>query len=317
MLTAWLIYGREEAEYNKHYIALYFEEGRKRNIRFRLVIAEKLYFGTRDGELYIRYHEALDYGGMGAEGGEQDLLIQGCKGERPDFAICRIIYPLISMQLEGMGIPVFNCAKTAGICNDKARTYQYLAGMGIQMIDTRFCRRDYAAEQIRGLEAVIREGGKEGGLCRYVVKTVDGHGGGQVYLLENGNGEEIIRKAGGSDLVIQPLVGSRRQDLRVYVVGSQIVGAVLRTAKSDFRSNYSLGGDVRLYQLSAAEIAVVEKIVSCFTFGMAGIDFIIGDNGELIFNEIEDVVGARMLYQCMDINLVGIYLDSVLESLNK
>ncbi|MDF2611730.1 MAG: hypothetical protein K0R92_3204, partial [Lachnospiraceae bacterium] len=42
---------------------------------------------------------------------------------------------------------------------------------------------------------------------------------------------------------------------------------------------------------------------------------IIGDQGELIFNEIEDVVGARMLYQCTDINLVRLYLNYIKENL--
>ena len=53
--------------------------------------------------------------------------------------------------------------------------------------------------------------------------------------------------------------------------------------------------------------------MALFDIGLAGIDFLIGDNGELIFNEVEDVVGARMLYQCVpDINLVGKYLDYIL-----
>jgi gamma-F420-2:alpha-L-glutamate ligase len=55
----------------------------------------------------------------------------------------------------------------------------------------------------------------------------------------------------------------------------------------------------------------VNQILNLFDFGLVGIDFLIGDKGELIFNEIEDVVGARMLYQCTDINLVGLYLDYI------
>lgn len=44
-----------------------------------------------------------------------------------------------------------------------------------------------------------------------------------------------------------------------------------------------------------------------------GIDFLIDENGEFLFNEIEDVVGARMLYQLTDINLVGKYLEFIIE----
>ena len=62
----------------------------------------------------------------------------------------------------------------------------------------------------------------------------------------------------------------------------------------------------------------MSKIVELFDFGMVGIDFIIGDSGELIFNEIEDVVGARMLYQCMPgVNLVGKYLRFIKETLDR
>jgi len=35
----------------------------------------------------------------------------------------------------------------------------------------------------------------------------------------------------------------------------------------------------------------------------------------LIFNEIEDVVGSRMLYQCTDYNLVEHYLNYILKQI--
>jgi glutathione synthase/RimK-type ligase-like ATP-grasp enzyme len=117
---------------------------------------------------------------------------------------------------------------------------------------------------------------------------------------------------GGSDFVLQPLTGNKHQDLRVYVLGTEIIAAVLRTAKEGFKSNFSLGGEVRLYELSEEEIGVVNRIIREFDFGLVGIDFIVGDQGELIFNEIEDVVGSRMLYQCSEINIVRSYLEFIL-----
>lgn len=47
-----------------------------------------------------------------------------------------------------------------------------------------------------------------------------------------------------------------------------------------------------------------------FTFGLVGIDLIY-DNGHPVLNEIEDVVGARMLYAHTEINLVGRYIDYI------
>ena len=42
-------------------------------------------------------------------------------------------------------------------------------------------------------------------------------------------------------------------------------------------------------------IDYVNQVVQVFDFGMVGIDFILDENNHWLLNEIEDVVGARML----------------------
>lgn len=304
-MIAWLIYYREAAEYNQQYIRFYIEEGARLGIEIRLMLVEDLEFGVRNNTWFIRY--------------------QGREPVRPVFALCRAIYPLLSKQLELMGIRVFNNSFVSEICNDKARTYQYLAKTGIRMVDSSFYRNNLVKDAI----SYVKE--------PTVIKAVDGHGGSQVFLLDpskksaedvSGNAEnnknnglrdqnEVIAGLKGSDTVVQPLIGHKHQDLRVYVIGKEIIAAVLRTAREGFRSNFSLGGSVHLYQLSQEEKALVELIISQFDFGLVGIDFIIGDDGELIFNEIEDVVGSRMLYQCSDINIVERYLHYIKDRISQ
>ena len=47
---------------------------------------------------------------------------------------------------------------------------------------------------------------------------------------------------------------------------------------------------------------------------MAGIDFIIDKNGEFVFNEIEDVVGSRMLYKTHpDMDILDIFFRKLSE----
>ena len=289
-MVGWIIYQRENAIYNKQYIRFYLEEGAKLGIIFKVLLIEDMEFGVRDGQWFLTY--------------------EGKGLERPDFAICRAIYPLLSKQLEYMGITTFNNSFVAEICNDKAKTYQYLASTGIKMVDSSFYRNFQIREVTRQLQT------------QAVIKAVDGHGGSQVFLLQgtqdamNALDNELIPKLAGSDIVVQPLTGTRNQDLRVYVIGTEIIAAVLRTAKEGFKSNFSLGGEVKLYSLSEHEIDIVNQIIRQFDFGLVGIDFIIGDDGELIFNEIEDVVGSRMLYQCSDINIVEKYLTYIGGKLN-
>ncbi|NLP34838.1 MAG: ATP-grasp domain-containing protein [Clostridiales bacterium] len=305
-MKAWLIYYKESAIYNEAYINFYVEEGNKLGIEVKLILVEDLEFGVKENKLFIRY--------------------QGEIITKPDFAICRAIYPLLSKHLEYMGIPTFNNSFVAEICNDKAKTYQYLAKTGIRMVDTSF------HQNAQGRDVLIKA------VKPTVIKSVDGHGGKQVFLYEpkleelnpNMAGtanstkhqnsdlelDKIIQGLGTSDLVVQPLTGSRHQDLRVYVIGKEVQAAVLRTAKNGFKSNFSLGGEVELYTLSEVEKGIINTIVDQFEFGLVGIDFIIGDNGELIFNEIEDVVGSRMLYQCSDINIVKKYLEYIAKRLS-
>lgn len=353
-MTAWIIYFQEAAVYNSRYIQFHIEEGRKLGIDVKLILVEDLEFGVRKDQWFIR--------------------VKNREVEAPDFAICRAIYPLLSRQLECMGIRVFNNSFVSEICNDKARTYQYLAKTGIRMVDSSF----YRNLQITNILKEVKG--------QAVIKAVDGHGGSQVFLIDHvqeaannlaeaktssdgavdisdeatdfkedatdftdkstdftedaidfteeatdftdekvetsdkaiwPSDEHIIKGLGTSDVVLQPLTGSRHQDLRVYVIGKDIIAGVLRTAKEGFKSNFSLGGSVSLYELSVEERAIIHKIMEQFEFDLVGIDFIIGDAGELIFNEIEDVVGSRMLYQCSDINIVQLYLKHILKEMKE
>ena len=294
-MLGWILYFKEAAIKNKNYIELYIKEGYKLGIEVKLILVEELDFGVSKGELFLSY--------------------KGKCTKLPDFAICRAIYPLLSKHLEKIGVRVFNNSDIASICNDKARTYQYLADLGIPMVDSEFCLNSLVEDRINNLRWPL------------VVKTVEGHGGNQVYLLkdeidEQGNNDlamkeamikEMLQGIGKSDVVIQPLVGSRYQDLRVYVIGDELIASVLRKAKSGFKSNYSLGGEVCLYELSNMQRDLVKHIISQFNIDFVGIDFIVTDQGDLLFNEIEDVVGSRMLYHCSDINIVELYMRYIKE----
>lgn len=296
-MTGWLIYGQQDAVKNKGYIEFYQKEGRELGIQIELLYRERLEIGIQNSRWVIRY--------------------DGRECRLPDFAIVRTIYPILNRQLECLGIPVFNSAEVARICNNKALTYQEAAALGIPVVETVFAENAMVREKYREITRPA------------VIKTVDGHGGSQVYLalpekhpdskdafealreMETSL-EDILKGIGASDCVIQPLVPGSNRDLRVYVIGKEIVAAILRTSRKGFRANFSLGGEVRTYELTEKERSMVERIINHFSFGMVGIDFLINEKEELIFNEIEDVVGARMLYQCTDINLVRRYLEYIL-----
>lgn len=286
-MRIWLIYREEDIRKNSWYIGKYLSLSSKYNLRISLVLTKELTL-------------------LSSEQGNT-VLLHGERTDLPSLAIVRTIDPRLSRHLELAGITVVNSSHVSEVCNDKARTYQEIASLKIPMVPSFFCRHECLPEFIDNITS------------NTVVKTVDGHGGQEVFLLSPKDCDlrlelKQIKAKTTSDFVIQPLLGSKHQDLRVYVLGKQILAAVLRTSRDGFKANYSLGGSVTEYFLSEEEIKKVKQIIDHFNFDLVGIDFILDDDNTLIFNEIEDVVGARMLYECTKIDIVDCYLRHLSEN---
>jgi glutathione synthase/RimK-type ligase-like ATP-grasp enzyme len=213
----------------------------------------------------------------------------------------RTIQPLLSKKLEECGISVFNNSFVSEICNHKGKTIEYVKkNSDIPTIPTTVHTNSELSPSF---------------LSRYpchVIKAVDGHGGRQVF--RTSDDWELIRSGiGSSDYVIQPFINGPGKDLRLYVIGKKIVGAVERQAPDGFRANYSLGGHIRSYRWGVEEEKLAEKICRLFSFGLVGIDLLMTEEGKWILNEIEDVVGARMLYQCQpDCHLLEKYFEFII-----
>lgn len=299
-----MIYDREGMERNASYIQMYQERCISYDIEVEPVLTENLPRRLQDGEM-------------------------------PVCALVRTICPEINRRLEQERIPVFNSYQVSYVCNHKGRTLEYFKDRVLSVPSLTFSRKnllDILSKKTGELICLFEnqfiysssfEQEERELICKasdFVVKAVDGHGGTQVFSI----GEEkrkILDGIGGHDFVLQPMIGSGAspedrlsRDVRVYVVGKKIFAAVMRSSSGDFRANFSLGGEVCRYELSIHEIRIVKAVLDGMEFGMAGIDFIVDDRGGLILNEIEDVAGARMLYQCApELDIVQEYLRYILE----
>jgi gamma-F420-2:alpha-L-glutamate ligase len=281
MLSGWLLYHETDAERNRTYIDWFREEAAALGINLDFVLKQELTAGVRSRRLHID------------RSGEAARL--------PDFCVMRDRDELFTLQLEALGVRVFNDSAVSRIAGDKARTCQHLARYGIPMPDTRFLNSaDYREAAYRGL------------VYPQVLKAAAGRGGSEVYRIDSP--EELTERLGtyppGSRFILQQMVTPGR-DVRAFIVGKRVVGAVLRESDRDFRANHSLGGRSSLYQLSAREAELVGRIVELFDFGMAGVDLIYGRDGEPLLNEIEDVAGSRTLSLHSHLNLVRLYLEHI------
>lgn len=261
-MIVWLVYEKAGAERNREYINMHIERGKKRNIEFVPVLCD-------------------------------DGLPQG----NPDLAVVRAMRPDVSRELEARGIRCVNSARVSEICNNKARTYEFLHGNNIPVIPWVSARQSDFPPEIKEYPAVI--------------KPCCGHGGANVTLIRNDEEYSQARKKIAPDeYVIQPLATETGRDMRVYILGGEPVAAVLRCADGDFRSNFSLGGRVEAKTLSDAELALVKRVCALLPFDYCGID-IMYHNGAPVINEIEDVVGSRMLYATHDMDIVAMFVDYI------
>ena len=214
---------------------------------------------------------------------EEDGLPQG---ELPDFVVMRTIRPDLSAALEAQGVRVYNNAATARVANDKLETFRLARELKLPVLNTvgfTWPQRPSIAYP-----------------C--VVKTPDGHGGSEVFRVrEDREMEEVVRQTGKRTFVAQPFCDEPGIDMRVYMLGGKPVAAIRRTAKSGFRSNFKLGGDVSVAEPSSEQLAPAQRLFDRLGFDFAGVDFI-RHGGHWILNEIEDVVGTRMLYATTDLD---------------
>lgn len=285
-MTGWIIYSTEDVEKNKYYIQMYQEKFKKYGTSLKLVIADSEEADKIGCDRFENY-------------------------EYPDFAINRSRNADIAERLESVGVKVFNNSRVTRIANDKGKTYEYLKDT-VPFMPVRYAGKTVVSR--------IADNGFE---YPYVIKSCDGHGGSEVFMIENRQQEkdavELINSKENcldnqSRYVVQQCCSDLGKDVRVYIIGNKIIKAVLRTSTESFKSNYSLGGSVEEYKLNDKEKAMVHAIVQKLPLDYAGIDFTF-HKGEAVFNEIEDAVGARMLYQVSDIDIVQEYVDYLIKAL--
>lgn len=301
-MKAYLVYHREEAVKNQGFLNLFREAGGECGMDFS----------------YVPY----------------DAYKQR---ELPDFVLNRTRDREVSRWYEERRVPVFHSSFLTEIGNHKGKTLAFLRGrLPEKILRTKWAPETLAVSKERlaqwqsalaagDLEALheVRRFQEEGE--PFVMKSVDGHGGSEVLSFVPFSGADsgitlqqycldFNRRLGvlfGKDCLLQEMVSGSGRDIRVYVVGNRIYQAMLRQGQGDFRSNASLGGRAGAYSLSESEKEYIGQFLQAFegeVLGLAGLDFIIADDGRLVFNELEEMAGCRMIYQNTGRDIVRDYV---------
>lgn len=216
-------------------------------------------------------------------------------GSLPDFIWNRTRNSQLVANYYALGVKTFNLPVVNAIANDKLKAQQLARSLDIPCIDT-WTKPN--AEMIYPV----------------VVKTKDGHGGKEVALCTTEAELHEQLNLFGENSIIQPFIASNNQDVRIWVLGKTIIGAVKRTGKT-FKSNYTLGGTIEKFEVPATLAHDVTKLVGTLQSDYIGIDFLVGEDGQFYFNEIEDPVGARSFFDLYEEDLPTLLIDYLLSAL--
>lgn len=286
MKTLWLLYDDIDFAVNQGFARMMQERGEPLGLDVEAVLLSELVLG-------------MDENG-------QPTCVRNGQSAKPDAVLSRQRDALISEHFERMGVPVFNNSRVCRICNDKRITYQFL--QGLPMPQTVFLSPAQSTPPAGTQFPVI-------------VKPACSHGGDRILLVnDEAEWHEAAKRILPEPALQQSVVTEAGQDLRVYVLGGQILAGVMRTARTGVVSNFKQGGHVALHELTEAERALAQAVINRFEAAgaplhMAGVDLLY-DHGHPVVGEVEDVVGSRMLYNTSDIDIVALYLRHIAKMLN-
>lgn len=243
-------------------------------------------------------------------------MLKGTFGRLPDFVLFMDKDIHLARHLELLGLPVYNSSSAIDICDSKAKTHQALAGHNIPMPKTVFPPFTYEGIERVNMD-VFNQIGSELGFP-LVVKESYGSFGEQVYLIQTE--EELlkaIRLLGHKPFIIQEFIRhSKGRDIRINVVGDQVIAAMQRHSESDFRANMTAGGRAQPYTPTKEEAILAIRCAEILGAAFAGVDLLFGEDGPLLC-EVNSNSHLLNIYECTGINIADSMFDHMLNNIGK
>lgn len=247
-----------------------------------------------------------------------DLLL--CNGkflntdvtEMPDCVIFWDKDILLARQLENMGLKLFNNSRAIEICDNKALTYVELNGK-IKMPDTIVCPMTYRNIGYNKMDFVNMVKERLG--YPMVVKECCGSFGQQVYLAECRQDIENIFDKTKEPLIFQKFIDTCvGRDIRLNVVGNEVVASMLRYNDNDFRANITNGGSMEKYEPTQEEVKMAVDTCKALNLDFGGVDILFGEDGPILC-EVNSNAHFKNIFDCTGENVADYIIEYINEAM--
>ena len=219
-------------------------------------------------------------------------MLNYVNSNKVDFVIYRGRDYRVLEQLLRRGIKTFNNVLTNKTANDKYLTYKLLKDNNLPYIETYL-----DLSKIKSFPCIM--------------KSVSGHGGQEVFFVKDLKEVNQIKNEKPNLKFIYQEFLENNGDVRIYMLNGEVAAAIKRKSNKDYRNNYSLGGEVELYNPSQEMVDSATKIANLLKADFIGVDFLLTNSGFKII-EIEDPVGSRMVYKLKpELDIIRLFIEHV------
>jgi len=217
--------------------------------------------------------------------------------------------------IEDRGVPVVNSPRAIERSVDKFYTDARLREAGVPTPETFVCER--AADAMTAIRAMLGARPADGLDNAVVIKPIFGsmgHG-----IVRVGDPDAAFRVVQALDTVravfyVQRAIDSGGRDIRAFVVGGRLLGAIeRRAAGGDWRTNVSRGGTAHACVLPPAWEDLALRAAAAIGADYAGVDLLPSKNGDVFVLEVNGIPGWQGLQRTMRIDVAGAIVDHLAE----
>ena len=244
----------------------------------------------------------------GLSGGGADILYADAVLARfiPNGSLEQITFRVNALHwLERRGVPVMNSPRAIERCVDKFYTSMLLSEAGLPTPETVVCEGEAdAMDAVRAMGDVI-------------IKPLFGSmGHGIVRVSDPDVAFNVVRVFAQLRAVfyVQRAVDHGGCDVRVFVLGGRVVGAIERRAPSgEWRTNVSQGGSAVPFDLPPAWEQLALRAAEAIGADYVGVDLLPSRDGTVFVLEVNGIPAWRGLQQASGLDVAGAIVDYLMD----
>lgn len=216
----------------------------------------------------------------------------------PNGSLEQIIYRVNALHwIEQRGVPVVNSPYAIERSVDKFYTTSLLQDAGLPTPETVVCEE--AAEAMNAVRT-MRD---------VVIKPIFGSmGHGLIRVSDPDLAFRVVRSLEQlrSVFYVQRVIDHAGCDIRVFVVGGRVLGAIeRRAADGDWRTNVTRGAAARSFALPPAWEELALRAAAAIGADYAGVDLLPSRDGEVFVLEVNGIPGWQGVQQATGIDVAG------------